>query len=106
MGLVGPGRWRLLSQDGMREHHSREGDAEREGQDCSLHDLLLSKQSPTVCRARADRIYDLSHIAFAAQGRVVAPRKSGEACWITDGDTRPVAGDHPAFLQLGEGARR
>jgi hypothetical protein len=44
MGLVGPGRWRLLSQDGMREHHSREGDAEREGQDCSLHDLLLSKR--------------------------------------------------------------
>jgi hypothetical protein len=31
----------MLSEDGVRRHHPHEGDAERDGQDCSLHDLLL-----------------------------------------------------------------
>src|SRR5688572_27760950 len=45
---MGPRRWRMLSEDGVREDPPREGDAERDGQDCSPHDLLLSKRSATI----------------------------------------------------------
>jgi hypothetical protein len=44
-------------------------------------------------------------MAVAREERLVAPSKRGEPCGITDGDVRPIAGDHSTFLELGEGAR-
>jgi hypothetical protein len=52
MRLTGSGGRVILGEDVMRHDHACQGDAERDGHDCSPHDVLLSERSPDSMESR------------------------------------------------------